>query len=48
MKTPVIAVIEYNYEQGGEILIPAGTKATGQLAQVSEWSWPPFYGSGNA
>ena len=36
VKTPVIAVIEYNYEQGGEILIPAGTKAIGQLAQASQ------------
>ena len=36
VKTPVIAVIEYNYEQGGEILIPAGTKAIGQLAQANQ------------
>jgi type IV secretory pathway VirB10-like protein len=36
VKTPAIAVIEYNYEQGGEILIPAGTKAIGQLAQASQ------------
>src|SRR6266540_4114593 len=36
VKTPVIAVIEYNYEQGGEILIQAGTKAIGQLAQASQ------------
>jgi len=36
VKTPVVAVIEYNYEQGGEILIPAGTKAIGQLAQASQ------------
>jgi len=32
VKTPVIAVIEYNYEQGGEILIPAGTKSSHLLA----------------
>lgn len=31
VKTPVIAVIEYNYEQDGEILIPAGAKAIGHL-----------------
>ncbi len=31
VKTPVVAVIEYNYEQDGEILIPAGAKAIGHL-----------------
>ena len=31
VKTPVIAVIEYNYEQAGEMLIPAGSKVVGQL-----------------
>ena len=36
MKTPVIAVIEYNYERDGEIVIPAGTKAIGQLAQANQ------------
>ena len=36
VKTPVVAVIEYNYEQGGEILIPAGAKAIGQLVQASQ------------
>lgn len=31
VKTPVVAVIEYNYEHNGELLIPAGTKIVGQL-----------------
>ncbi len=35
VKTPAIAVIEYNYERNGEIVIPAGTKAIGQLAQAN-------------
>src|SRR6266481_7635360 len=26
VKTPVVAVVEYNYEQGGEIVVPAGSK----------------------
>lgn len=29
--TPVIAVIEYNYERHGEIVVPAGTKVFGHL-----------------
>jgi len=29
-------VIEYNYERDGEIVIPAGTKAIGQLAQANQ------------
>jgi hypothetical protein len=36
VKTPVIAVVEYNYERDGEIVIPAGTKAVGQLAQANQ------------
>ncbi len=36
VKTPVIAVVEYNYERDGEIVIPAGTKAVGQLAQTNQ------------
>ncbi|MGE5645936.1 MAG: TrbI/VirB10 family protein [Acidobacteriota bacterium] len=36
VKTPVIAVVEYNYERDGEIIIPAGTKAVGQLAQANQ------------
>lgn len=31
VKTPVVAVVEYNYERGGELLIPAGSKAFGHL-----------------
>jgi hypothetical protein len=27
VKTPVIAVVEYNYEQDGSILIPAGASS---------------------
>src|SRR5262249_6954134 len=36
VKTPAIAVIEYNYERDGEIVIPVGTKAIGQLAQINQ------------
>ena len=36
VKTPVIAAIEYNYERDGEIMIPAGTKAFGELEQANE------------
>jgi type IV secretory pathway VirB10-like protein len=35
LKAPVVAVIEYNYEKDGVILIPAGTKAIGELQQAS-------------
>lgn len=38
-KVPVVAVIEYNYEQHGDILIPAGTKAYGTLSQVTPQGW---------
>ncbi len=31
VQTPVVAVIEYNYEQNGEIAIPAGAKVFGRL-----------------
>jgi hypothetical protein len=31
VRTPVVAVVEYNYEQHGEIVIPAGAKAFGHL-----------------
>lgn len=31
VQTPVIAVIEYNYERNGEIVVPAGAKAVGRL-----------------
>ncbi len=36
VKAPVVAAIEYNYERDGEIVIPAGTKAFGELEQASE------------
>jgi len=29
--TPVVAIVEYNYEQNGEIAIPAGARVTGHL-----------------
>jgi hypothetical protein len=32
VRAPVLAVIEYNYEQGGEIIVPAGAKAVGHSA----------------
>ena len=31
VRTPVLAVIEYNYERGGEIIVPAGAKAVGHI-----------------
>ncbi|MGC2743711.1 MAG: TrbI/VirB10 family protein [Candidatus Angelobacter sp.] len=31
VQTPVIAVVEYNYEQNGEIVVPAGAKVFGHL-----------------
>ena len=31
---PVVAVIEYNYERDGEIIIPAGTRAVGKITQA--------------
>ena len=31
VETPVVAVIEYNYEQDGTIVVPAGAKAFGRL-----------------
>jgi hypothetical protein len=31
VRTPVVAVIEYNYERSGEIVVPAGAKALGHL-----------------
>lgn len=36
VKTPVIAVIEYNYERDGQVVVPAGTKAIGELAQTNQ------------
>lgn len=34
VRTPVLAVIEYNYERDGEIVVPAGSKAVGQIQQA--------------
>ncbi len=34
VKLPAIAIIEYNYERNGRILIPAGTKAFGRVEQA--------------
>jgi len=31
VRTPVVAVVEYNYESHGEIVVPAGTKVFGHL-----------------
>ena len=31
VRTPVVAVVEYNYESHGEIAVPAGTKVFGHL-----------------
>jgi len=35
VKAPVVAAIEYNYERDGEIIIPAGAKALGDLQQAN-------------
>lgn len=34
VKTPVIAVIQYNYRKDGEIIVPAGSKALGHIEQA--------------
>lgn len=34
VRTPVLAVIEYNYEREGEIVVPAGSKAVGQVQEA--------------
>jgi hypothetical protein len=34
VRTPVLAVIEYNYERAGEIIVPAGAKAIGHIQQA--------------
>ena len=31
---PVVAVIEYNYERDGEVIIPAGARAVGKITQA--------------
>jgi hypothetical protein len=33
VRAPVLAVIEYNYERDGEIVVPAGAQAVGQIRQ---------------
>ncbi|MGO8731688.1 MAG: hypothetical protein ACLQVM_02730 [Terriglobia bacterium] len=35
VSTPVVAAIEYNYEQEGEIIVPAGSKALGKMEQAN-------------
>jgi hypothetical protein len=34
VRMPVLAVIEYNYEREGEIIVPAGAKAVGHVQQA--------------
>ncbi len=31
---PVLALIEYNYERGGQVIVPAGSRAVGKLVQA--------------
>jgi hypothetical protein len=38
-KVPVTAVVEYNYEESGQLVLPAGTKAYGELAQTTPQGW---------
>jgi len=38
-KVPVVAVIEYNYERDGELIVPAGSKAYGELSQATPQGW---------
>jgi hypothetical protein len=38
-KSPVVAVIEYNYEEGGRLIVPAGAKAYGELSQATPQGW---------
>jgi hypothetical protein len=33
VQQPVVAIIEYNYERDGQIVVPAGSKAIGSVAQ---------------
>jgi hypothetical protein len=35
VRAPVLAVIQYNYEQAGEIIVPAGAKAVGHIRQAN-------------
>ena len=34
VRTPVIAVVQYNYQKDGEIIVPAGAKALGHIEQA--------------
>jgi Bacterial conjugation TrbI-like protein len=36
VKAPIVAAIEYNYERDGELVIPAGSKAFGELDQAND------------
>ena len=38
-KVPVTAVIEYNYEENGQLVVPAGAKAYGELSQATPQGW---------
>jgi hypothetical protein len=38
-KVPVTAVIEYNYEDSGRIIVPAGAKVYGDLSQATPQGW---------
>ena len=38
-KVPVTAVIEYNYEDSGRIIVPAGAKVYGELSQATPQGW---------
>jgi len=38
-KVPITAVIEYNYEKNGQLVVPAGTKAYGELSQATPQGW---------
>jgi type IV secretory pathway VirB10-like protein len=39
---PIIAVVEYNYERNGEIVLPAGAKVIGKLSHVSPSGYVGF------
>jgi len=41
-KVPIVAVIEYNYEQDGEVVVPAGSKVYGELSQATPQGWVNF------
>jgi len=42
LPAPVIAVIEYNYERNGEIVLPAGAKVFGKVSQVTPTGFVGF------